>query len=291
MGVTEAAKAWRGKGQSHRHRGHAVFYVDERGDGEGTLVCVHGFPTSSFDWWRVWDALRARYARIVAPDLLGFGWSDKPRNYVYSIFDQADLVEGVMGALGIGAHELLAHDYGDTVAQELLARHDLRRESRLRALCFLNGGLFPETHRARRIQTLLAGPLGPLVSALSTQRAFDASMRAIFAQPPSQEELDVLWSIVAHQRGQHVFHRLIGYMQERRDHRSRWVGAMQRTRVPLRVVDGLDDPISGAHMLARYRDVVPDADCVELRGVGHYPQLEDPAGVIAALDGLRGRAR
>jgi pimeloyl-ACP methyl ester carboxylesterase len=72
-------------------------------------------------------------------------------------------------------------------------------------------------------------------------------------------------------------------MAERRRHRARWVGALTRTRVPLRVIDGAADPVSGAHMVARYRELVPDADAVELPGIGHYPQLEAPAAVLAAF--------
>lgn len=71
-------------------------------------------------------------------------------------------------------------------------------------------------------------------------------------------------------------------MAERRTHRERWVGALLTTKVPMRLVDGALDPVSGAHLAARYRDLVPDPDVVLLPRVGHYPQVEDPAGVLAA---------
>jgi pimeloyl-ACP methyl ester carboxylesterase len=101
--------------------------------------------------------------------------------------------------------------------------------------------------------------------------------------PPSAQLIDELWTLFRHNDGHLVMHRLIGYMAERRRHRERWVGALQRTKVPLRVIDGSLDPISGAHMVARYRELVPDADAVELPEVGHYPQVEDPAGVLRAF--------
>ena len=50
--------------------------------------------------------------------------------------------------------------------------------------------------------------------------------------------------------------------------------------MPVRVIDGMADPVSGAHMIARYRELIPTADVVELRAIGHYPQLEDPDGVL-----------
>ena len=75
---------------------------------------------------------------------------------------------------------------------------------------------------------------------------------------------------------------LMTYMAERRAHRTRWVGALQGSAIPIRLINGLDDPISGAHMVARYRELIRDPDVVGLPGVGHYPQLEAPADVVSA---------
>jgi pimeloyl-ACP methyl ester carboxylesterase len=76
---------------------------------------------------------------------------------------------------------------------------------------------------------------------------------------------------------------LIGYIEERKKYRDRWVGALTSATVPLRFICGLRDPISGAHMAARYRELVPNPDVVELPTVGHYPQVEAPAPVEAAV--------
>ena len=55
---------------------------------------------------------------------------------------------------------------------------------------------------------------------------------------------------------------------------QRWVGALLQSDVPLRLVDGALDPVSGAHLAERYRELVPNPDVVLLPDVGHYPQLE-----------------
>ncbi len=152
----------------------------------------------------------------------------------------------------------------------------------------LNGGLFPETHRPRLIQTLHAGPLGAWVARMTTHRAFSANMRAICVQPLSDEEIDGMWRLLIENDGIAAMPKLIGYMAERRLHRERWVGALQNSRVPIRLINGLDDPISGAHMVARYRELIDTADVIELPGVGHYPQVEAPDEVArAALEFLR----
>jgi pimeloyl-ACP methyl ester carboxylesterase len=80
-----------------------------------------------------------------------------------------------------------------------------------------------------------------------------------------------------------VLPKLIGYIAERRAHRERWVGALVDTQVPIRLINGLADPVSGAHMLVRYRELVAQPNIVELPGVGHYPQVEAPDAVVHAI--------
>ena len=274
---------WRARGHHVAFGPHRIFCVDSAPDDRGrpVLVLVHGFPTASWDFVKVWPALAARF-RVIAPDLLGFGFSSKPRHHPYSIMEQADVVDVVREAHGVDRHHVLAHDYGDTVAQELLARDNARPSGCLRSVCFLNGGLFPETHRARRVQRLLEGPLGPAISRLTTQATFARSMTAIFgpATPPTAEELDAFWTLVSHDDGHLLAHELIHYMADRRRHRERWVQALREARCPLAVIDGAADPVSGAHMVARYRELVGTGYVVELPGIGHYPQIEAPDLVL-----------
>ena len=152
-------------------------------------------------------------------------------------------------------------------------------------MCFLNGGLFPETHKARLIQRLLLSPIGPYVNKLSSKRTFDKSLSAVFgpATKPSPQELDAFWTLINYNEGKHGFHNLITYMTDRKTHRERWVGALQRSNVPIGLINGSVDPVSGAHMVARYRDVVSrDHFIVELSEIGHYPQVEAPQEVAAA---------
>jgi pimeloyl-ACP methyl ester carboxylesterase len=274
---------WKAGGRTFQYRGHDIFYrVDGSGD---PLLLIHGFPTASFDWSRVWPALTARF-RVVTLDMIGFGFSGKPVDYGYSIFDQATIHERVLASVGVAWAHVLAHDYGDTVAQELLARHAERRAGAVAvaSVCFLNGGLFPETHRALPTQRLLASPLGALVGRLMNADRFARGFGVVFGPrtKPSPAEMADYWTLVATNQGQRVAHKLIGYMAERRRHRERWVGALQHTTVPLRVVNGPDDPVSGRHMVERYRELVPNPDVVLLEGIGHYPQVEDPEGVLRA---------
>lgn len=285
MKTTDGFAAWRAEGRRFEHREHAIFYRVS-GGGEAALLLIHGFPTAAWDWHRLWPALRERFARVVAADMVGFGYSAKPRDYSYSIHDQADLQEALLRGLGVRRYHVLSHDIGDAVAQELLARRlEGTRSPELLSICLLNGGLFSEAYHPRRIQRLLASPVGAVVAALVNERGFQRGFRRLFGQRtrPEPAELHEFWSLIDHDGGAAILHKLSGYIEERRRFRERWVGALQRADVPLRLVAGGADPISGAQMVARYRELVPRPDTVELPDIGHYPQIEAPEAVLEAF--------
>jgi pimeloyl-ACP methyl ester carboxylesterase len=265
---------WITAGETRNLAGYRIFLRTEVTAGRPPLLLIHGYPTASYDWTRIWSSLAERYS-LYACDLLGFGMSEKPSGHSYPISEQADICQRLLEAFDVEAPHVLAHDYGDTVAQELLAR-EREGQLRLSSVVFLNGGLFPETHRPRRVQKLLAQPvIGGLLARGMSYAKFAEAMRSISGRvPPSDQELADLWSLVTHDEGRLAIARLINYMEQRRVNRERWVGALIESGVPRKLICGADDPVSGSHLADRYRELVPDPDVVLLDGVGHYPQLE-----------------
>ena len=277
---------WRGAGEYFQWNGHSIFYRSQ-GSGNKALLLIHGFPTASWDFDRLWPALCERYAHVITLDMLGFGFSDKPVEHVYSMVEQADLHLALLAKLGVRQIDILAHDYGVSIAQELLARDFEQQSSSLTidSVTLLNGGLFPETHRMTGTQRLLRSPIGGLLTRVMSERTFGNSFSVVFGpqSKPSAAELHDFWGLIAHNNGTRVMHLLIAYIDERRFNRERWVEAVRRTRVPVRLINGPEDPVSGAHMVARYRELVMNPDVVSLPGIGHYPQTEAPQQVLAAF--------
>ena len=274
---------WLTQGEHIKLLGHSIFVVDSGADTKPTILLLHGFPTSSWDWQPLWQTLAQDY-RIIALDMLGFGFSDKPNNRHYSIHRQADFVEALVAAKGLQRFHVLAHDYGDTVAQELLTRQmeDLGT-GQWQSCCFLNGGLFPETHRALLTQKLLLSPIGGLLNRLTGYTKFCKNFSSVFGQQtkPSAQQLEDFWCLINFNKGKHIFHNLITYMRDRREHRQRWVNALQQSTIPLALINGSVDPVSGAHMVARYQTLECRLDYLaELPSIGHYPQVEAPDQVI-----------
>jgi pimeloyl-ACP methyl ester carboxylesterase len=159
----------------------------------------------------------------------------------------------------------------------------------LRSIALLNGGLFPETHRRVRFQSLLLSRVGPVFAQLITKKTLDRTMRAVFGPkaPPDEQTLTAIWELIATNHGYRIFYKLIRYIPERIEHRERWVGALQKTQAPMLLIDGMFDPISGAHMATHFRELVPKAKVTELAGIGHYPQVQAPREVLAAYLSFR----
>lgn len=259
--------------------------VFTRADGDPeapATTWLHGFPISSWDWAKLHAAMPSD-RRDITLDFLGFGASAKPKRHRYSIVEQADLVQAVWRHHGVARTTLVAHDYGVSVAQELMARRDEGAlDVELTGLVFLNGGLFPELHRPVPVQKLLAGPLGGFLGRFMSEGKFVAGYREVLGRPPEDSELREHWRAFSRADGHHRAHDLLGYIAERRVRRDRWVGALLGSDLPRRFVWGPDDPVSGAHVLPEL-ERVPGAQITVLDGLGHAPHMEDPERVARVL--------
>mgnify|MGYP006267241761 CR=1 FL=1 len=272
---------WKQQGTFRTIAGYELFTITSKEAGT-PLLLLHGFPTASWDWHKIWPELSKTF-RLLSFDFLGFGFSEKPWPHAYQIVEQADLCEALLRQLGVRHYHLLAHDYGNSVAQELMARQSADHSGpRLKTVCFLNGGLFPEAHHARPVQQLLAGPLGPLAVSFMSKGILARSFRRIFGPQtqPSSKEIDQFWQLIRHHRGKRCIPGLMQYMEERRLQRERWVPPLLEGLIPVRLINGPEDPVSGRHLAEHFLNLTPTADIVYIDGVGHYPQMEAPAEVV-----------
>lgn len=256
------------------------------------LAVLHGFPSCSYDFWRVLPALSARY-RVVVHDHLGLGYSDKPRDYSWSIVDQASMAVGLWRSLGLHDVHLLAHDYGCSVATELFHRRaGGELPVRLRTATLVNSGLYYHMAGLRLAQHLLRLKLTrPVFSRLAGRAMFKLNMRRLWGTPGPEldAELDELWAMTARDNGKLALGWLSHYLEERRwIHRERWNAAIRAFDAPAHVLWGDRDPVGIPAIAGRLAAELPDATLTWLRGVGHYPMLEAPdafgKAVLAFVD-------
>lgn len=284
---------WHKSGKQFEYQNKNVFYHLSRPSDE-ILLCLHGFPTSSFDYRKIWNELTKEFA-VLAFDLIGYGFSAKPADFDYSTFSQVDVLQSLLESLGVKKIHILAHDYGNTITQELLARAEENRLNfEIKTICFLNGALFPETHRPILAQKILISPFGFLFARLISDAQFKQSLASIFGQntQPSGAEMDDFVRAFKFNGGKRVAHKLIRYMSERERYRERWVVALQRMRQPFLFINGLADKVSGRHLVERFREIVPhQKDIIELEDIGHFPHLEAPETVAEKFLEFQRRVR
>ena len=254
--------------------------VFTRVEGQGPwLTFLHGFPTSSMDWARVLPLISHRF-RVLCFDFPGFGDSDKPTDLDYSIVGQANCVEALWRQLGITSSFLVVHDLGSTIGVEILyrlAQGTLCAE--IPRMIIMNSAIYPEAYRPLISQRLLLNPVtGPLFSRLVSWSIFRRQYSSVFSKNrvPSDGELAEHWEAVVHRRGKRNFHHCIQYINERIRQRERWEPVVEKTKVPIRYVWGMLDPIEGAIMLDVMKRRMPALDVREIADVGHVPQLEVP---------------
>jgi pimeloyl-ACP methyl ester carboxylesterase len=249
------------------------------------MTLLHGFPSSSYDWAGLAPALAEEHA-LLMPDFLGFGASAKPFEHRYSLREQADLVEALWARERITETIVVAHDYAVSVTQELLARRaEGQLEVELDAVHLLNGGVYPELHRRQPTQDLLLdAEQGPRIGELMTEQLFVQGVRPTFAESfDACADSVAMWQAMEHEGGQRIGHLLIRYITDREADEARWVDALQSSDVPRAFIWGMLDPVSGAHMAERIAERLPDAPMLAMADVAHWPQLEAPERVLAAL--------
>jgi pimeloyl-ACP methyl ester carboxylesterase len=289
--LTERVQRWRDEGAIEEVLGRKLF-VRRRGGGDRVLMLfLHGFPSSSYDWHELLE-LRPASEATLAFDFLGFGLSEKPRDHEYTLAWQADATEELVRRAGSPPVFVVGHDMGTSVASELMAR-DLRGELTMNmtgALLF-NGSMLLHLANPTPGQKLLRSRLGPLFARLTNERGFRAQFSRIFSpeHPLSNEEAADQWSLLAHGGGQRIAHLTINYMAERERFTERWHGAIRDWPGALSLAWGMHDPVARTAVLGGLRELRPGVEVTELPDAGHYPQIEQPELISAALDSALAR--
>jgi pimeloyl-ACP methyl ester carboxylesterase len=284
MAPSPRVAAWQERGRDEEFRGRRIHVVRRGGRGP-LLLFLHGFPSSSFDWRLLLE--RETEQAVLAPDFLGFGLSEKPRDHEYTLHWQADMVEELVRR----ADEkrpvfFLAHDMGTSVANELMARDiDGSLEMDLTGGLLLNGSMIQDAASPTLGQRILRSAVGGLFSRLSSERFFRQQFGSIFSpdHPLTAEEAEDQWELICADGGRTINHKTIAYMDERFKHADRWHGAIRDWQKPLSLAWGMLDPVATEAVLDAVLALRPSAPVTRFEDLGHYPQIEDPDRVARAL--------
>jgi haloalkane dehalogenase len=259
--------------------GGRMHYVDE-GRGEPILL-LHGEPTSSFLWRRIIPRLPGRK---VAPDLLGFGRSDKPDDTGWYSYDRhvASIVE-LVEALDLTGMTLVVHDWGGPIGLRVAVEHPERVDRLVILNTGIGGGSAPsETWlRFRAVARELGGALdiGRLVEAGTAQGLSDDVRRAY----------DAPFSAPGSKAGALAFPELVPTEPDHpnTEPMNRVRDALRDWHKPALVVWGAEDRVLPSGIAHAFVDLIPGArGPVLLDGASHFLQEDKPDEVAAAIRGL-----
>ena len=268
--------------------GHQVFYIDlgdPKAPVDRTLLIIHGFPESSFSFHKVIDALNYRFDRIILLDLIGYGFSDKPiENYTYSLFEQADVVFSIWQKVDVSGGHLLAHDMGDSVATEILARIEnglqpIWFKKGLQSITFTNGSMVLNLAKLRITQKILLSRYGSLLKKLPTFKLFSQQVKSAHGNDQlSDEDVASLWALNVLQEGHHKTYLTIKYLNDRkRFENTRWLPALAKTKIPIHLCWGDEDAVAKVAMAHYLKEkVCHHATLTIMKGLGHFCQLGSP---------------
>ena len=288
------AEEWRAKGSTFTwspRSGDAApvqcFHVELGAADAPPVVLVHGFPTSSVDWFEVAEKLSDRY-RVCAMDFPGFGFSDKPLGWGYSLSRDAEVLEHyVAEVLVLESMILVAHDRGSSVALVHTTNCDSRVE--LQHLFLSNANIFlPMSNLTEAQRTMLDPEFGPAALAVGTPEQLAEGMGQVTYSPPrgpDDPEIQALATIFAHGEGLKVLHETIQYLVERSQDEGSWLQALAAMDVPTTVMWGIYDTVSPLRVISyvwnEFLMTKPgDNTLYFIPDANHYLQNDQPDSVV-----------
>ncbi|MGZ4335023.1 MAG: alpha/beta fold hydrolase [Gaiellaceae bacterium] len=259
--------------------GRHMHVVDE-GDGAPVLL-LHGEPTSSFLWRDVIPPLVAAGHRAVAPDLIGFGRSDKPADVGWYSYDRhVASIEELVRALDLRGITLVVHDWGGPIGLRFAVEHEELVDRLVILDTGVGGGRPPseEWLRFREAVRRVGTAIDParLVEAGTAGGLSDEARRAYaepFPTPESKAGLLAFPELVPAEPG----HPNVEPMNRVRE-------ALRGWRKPALVVWGAEDRVLPPALAHAFAELIPGAeDPVVLAGAGHFLQEDKPAELAAAI--------
>lgn len=257
-----------------------MHYVDE---GKGpAVVLVHGTPTWSFLWRHHIKALRSTH-RVIAPDHLGFGLSDKPEEAPYRPEDHARRLTALLDELGVRDFTLVVHDFGGPIG----LAHAIERPDDVRGLVLFNTWMWSQANNTtvQRASKVLGGGFGRLLytrlnfsprvilpSAYGDKTRLTRDVHRHYLQVfPNAKSRMAPWILARELLGSSTWYESLW---ERRD---------RIINKPALLLWGLKDPTFGQAFLQRWLSVLPEAEVATFEGAGHFVQEEEPEASARAV--------
>ncbi len=248
----------------------------ERGD---PVLCLHGFPETSYMWRHLLPAIASNGHRAVAPDFPGFGASaaDPPASWERLV----EFTERFVVSLGLDRVVLVVHDWGGLIGLRWACDHP----GRVAALVISDSGFFPDGSWHGMAQGLRTPEVGEEMLA-GLDRASFGQLMAASSSGLEEGALDEYWRSLGREEGRRAT--LEMYRSGDFEKLRPYEGALASLGVPTLLLWGERDefaPLAGAH---RFRREIPGARLEVVEGAGHFIYADAPERCAEAVVGFIG---
>lgn len=270
------------------HRGQRLAYVDEGPRDGKPLVLLHGMPTSSWLYRNIIPLLQKKGLRVIAPDMLGFGASDKPvdmSQYAFGL--QAERLAALMLSLNIARWTQVVHDLGGPWTWELIDRHP----NLLNGLVIMNTTAYRDGFSPPALMRMAGGPMGRFMAFMMHNRVTGPSqmkslLRQFTAYPDNISPEVVLgyWQSM-HEGTTHAFLAFAKAFPWWFAQFERYEAALRRLDIPAATIWGKQDAVLDVGKLPSHfaRDLRIPATQQYALDAGHFVQEDQPKEVAELL--------
>jgi len=255
--------------------GHRIAYLDE-GSGPPVLL-IHGIPTSSLLWRNIIPVL-AETHRVIAPDMLNYGKSDKSEDADVSIAAQSRLMVEVLDVLGLPRADVVAHDIGGGVAQIMAVNHP----ERIQKLVLSNSVCF-DSWPIPEFKPLQA----PGAETAMSLEVFVSMMREFLPrgvhrpETLTPEALEIIMEPWASEEGKHALFR--NFRRLNPEYTQAIASELKRLSHETLILWGRQDPFQKPAYAEKLRDAIPNARLKWIEEAAHWVMEEKPNEVAAEL--------
>ena len=254
--------------------GHHFHYIDE---GEGPVVVMsHGNPTWSYYYRRLISLLKKTH-RVIVPDHLGCGLSDKPQGFSYTLANHIEHLNGLLDHLEVERYSLVVHDWGGPIGLGCAVQHP----GRIEKIMILNTAAFRSARIPLRIRVCRWPVVGRLIVKGLNGFCRPATVMAV-EQPLAKEVKDAYLAPYDTWRNRVAIHAFVADIPLSSSHSSyktlrtveNGLVRLRQQKIPMKVIWGAKDFCFNTAFYHEWKQRFPGAEFHYLKDCGHYV-LED----------------
>lgn len=266
--------------------GVRIHYQEAGDENAPPIILIHGFISSNLLWSHILLPLANAGFRVIAPDLPGYGYSDKPRDARYTIDEQARAIQRLMDRLGIGTATIVGASYGGAIAATLALDYPERVNKLI-----LVGTVSNDEAKKKLFLRISRFPIvGDIVTPLFLGsrwilRKRMQNMYRRMGKPINERMVASRHHLLATANTHRAMIRTARHWSATRIERE-----ASLIRQPTMLVWGDEDDHIPLDHAIRLRDAIPNARLIVFRNCGHLPPAEYPERFVEAVtDFCQGR--